>query len=302
LYYDLVPVEVPLTHVERVVFPDVGITKGEIIAYYREVADVMLPELRGRPLTIERFTKTIEQGGFYQKHAQKHYPAWIERVSLGSKTIVAYPLCDTRDALVYFANQGGFVLHVWTSRRAAPQFPDLLVFDLDPPEGGFQLVSTAARHVRELLDELDLPAFVKTTGSKGLHVVAPLDPHASFDSVGALGHAIAAVLCQRHPDTLTTEFYKKDRRGRLFLDTMRNAPGATVVAPYSLRGRPGAPVSAPIEWAEVDDPALAADGIRLRDVRARLDSRGDPWRDLRAAPGSADEAARRLAALVSSPP
>jgi len=295
-------VEVRLTHVERVVFPDVGITKGEIIAYYRDVADVMLPELRGRPLTIERFTKSIEQGGFYQKHAQKHYPDWIERVSLGSKTIVAYPLCDTRDALVYFANQGGFVFHVWTSRREAPQFPDLLVFDLDPPEGGFDQVRAAAHLVREVLDELGLPAFVKTTGSKGLHVVAPLDPHASFDTVGKLGNQIAALLCQRHPDALTTEFYKKDRRGRLFLDTMRNAPGATVVAPYSLRGKPGAPISAPIDWDEVDDPALAADGIRMRDVRARLDRRGDPWRDLRAEPGSADDAARRLAALVSSPP
>jgi len=295
-------VEVRLTHLERVVYPDVGITKGDIIAYYRDVADVMLPELRGRPITIERFTKSIVEGGFYQKHAQKHYPPWIERVALGSKTIVSYPLIDSRDALIYLANQGGFVFHVWTSRREAPQFPDLLVFDLDPPEGGFDQVRAAARFVREALDELALPAFVKTTGSKGLHVVAPLDPHASFDTVGKLGHGIARLLCERYPDELTTEFYKKDRGNRIFLDTLRNAPGATVVAPYSLRGKPGAPISAPIEWDEVDDPALRPDGIRIRDVRARLDRRGDPWRDLRAEPGSADAAARRLAALVSSPP
>ena len=282
------------SHVDRVVFPDVGITKGEVIAYYRDVADVMVPELRDRPLTLERFTKGIAAGGFYQKHAQKHFPPWIRRVTLGGKTKVSYPICDDAAGLVYFANQGALALHVWTSRAAAPDRPDAIVFDLDPPDGGFELVRRAARLVHELLDELGLPAFVKTTGSKGLHVVAPLDATAGFAEVGALIAAITADLCRRHPDVLTTEFYKKDRGGRLYFDTGRNAPGATFVAAYSLRGRPGAPVSAPIEWAEVDDPALAADGIRLRDVRARLDRRGDPWRMLRARPGSISAARLRI--------
>jgi bifunctional non-homologous end joining protein LigD len=287
------------THVERVVFPDVGVTKGDVIAYYHDVAELMLPELRGRPLTLERFTKGIEHGGFYQKHAQKHYPAWIDRVTLGGKTRVEYPLCDTPAALVYFANQGTIALHVWTSRKDTPQHPDLLVFDLDPPDGGFELVRTAARQLRELLGELELATFVKTTGSKGLHVVAPLDGNAAFGEVEALAAGISARLCHRHPDALTTEFYKKDRRGRLFLDTMRNAPGATIVAAYSLRGRPGAPVSAPIGWDEVDDPLLAADGIRLREVRARLDRRGDPWARLRACEGSVSRAAALLSLLQS---
>jgi len=286
---------VPTTHVERVKFPAEGITKGELIAYYADVASLMVPEVRRRPLTIERFTKGIAEGGFYQKHAQKHYPAWIERIELGAKTRVQYPLCDTAAALVYFANQGGFVFHVWTSRAEAPGSPDVLVFDLDPPEGGVALVRRAAHWIHELLVGLALPAFVKTTGSKGLHVVAPLDGTATFEQVGALANAISAVLVRRHPDALTMEFYKKDRRGRLFLDTMRNAFGATVVAPYSLRGRPGAPVSAPIGWDEVD--TIAPDGIRLRDVRARLDARGDPWHDLRAQPGSVATAAAALATL-----
>ena len=155
--------KIACTHVERVVFPDAGITKGDVIAYYRDVAELMLPELRARPLTLERFTKGIEHGGFYQKHAQKHFPPWIGRVTLGSKTKVEYPLCDTPAALVYFANQGAITFHVWTSRKDTPQHPDLLVFDLDPPDGGFEMVRDAARRVRELLDELELPAFVKTT-------------------------------------------------------------------------------------------------------------------------------------------
>jgi bifunctional non-homologous end joining protein LigD len=160
------------------------------------------------------------------------------------------------------------------------------VFDLDPPEGRFDLVLQAARLLRALFEQIGLPPFVKTTGSKGLHVVAPLDDAATSDEVAALTTRIAALLCRRHPDLLTMEFYKKDRKGRLFVDVMRNAIGSTVVAPYSLRGRPGAPLSAPIAWSELDDPGLRADGVQLRGVREWLDRRGDPWRDLRAAPGS----------------
>ncbi len=282
------------TNVDRVVFPDTAITKGEVIGYYRDVAELMVPELRDRPLTLERFTKGIAAGGFYQKHAQKHFPAWIRRVTLGGKTRVEYPICDTPAALVYFANQGGLAFHIWTSRAAAPDRPDTLVFDLDPPDGGFDLVRRTARILHDVLGELGLAPFVKTTGSKGLHVIAPLDGTATFAEAAALTAALASALCTRHPDLMTQEFYKKDRKGRLFLDTMRNAPGATFVAPYSLRGKPGAPISAPVEWAEVDDPALAADGIRLRDIRARLDRSGDPWAKLRARPGSIAAARLRI--------
>ena len=285
-------ITVACTNTDRVVYPDAGLTKGDVLAYYADIAEIMLPELRGRPLTIERFTKGIDKGGFYQKHAQKHYPPWIERVELGAKTKVLYPLCDSPAALVYFANQGGFVFHVWTSRRDAPTHPDEIVFDLDPPEGGFELVRKTARILHDLLGELGLPPFVKTTGSKGLHVIAPLDGRATFDEVSALCAAIAGLVCARHPTLVTTEFYKKDRKGRLFLDTMRNALGATVVAPYSLRGRPGAPVSAPIAWTELE--TITPDGVRLRDVRPRLDRVGDPWRELRVRPGSVSSAAKAL--------
>jgi bifunctional non-homologous end joining protein LigD len=286
------------THVDRVMFPADGITKGELLGYYRDVADLMVPELRGRPLTVVRYTKGIEQGGFFQKHYQKHFPAWLDHVTAGSKTQVDYPIVDSPAGIVYLANQGAIELHVWTSRKDALDRPDLLVFDLDPPEGRFDLVRRAAQLLHDLFEPLGLPAYVKTTGSKGLHVVAPLDDAATFNEVGALTTRIAALLCRRHPDLLTMEFYKKDRKGRLFVDVMRNAIGATLVAPYSLRGRPGAPLSAPIEWSELDDPALRADGFRLRDLRERLDRRGDPWRDLRAVSGSVSAAQRALDQLT----
>lgn len=291
-------VTVACSSVDRVVFPADGITKGELLAYYRDVAELMVPELRGRPLSVVRYTKGIDRGGFFQKHYQKHFPAWLDHVEAGARTRVDYPIADRAAAVVYLANQGAIEFHVWTSRKDALDRPDLLVFDLDPPDGRFDLVRRAAVALHELLERLGLPAFVKLTGSKGLHVVVPLDDRASFDEVSALATRIGARLCRQHPDELTMEFYKKDRRGRLFVDVMRNALSATVVAPYSLRGRPGAPVAAPIEWREVDDPALRADGVHLRELRARLDHRGDPWHGLRARAGSVADAMRTLADMA----
>jgi bifunctional non-homologous end joining protein LigD len=285
---------VACTHPERVMFSEDAITKGEMLAYYHDIADLMVPELRGRPLSVVRYTKGTDQRGFFQKHFQKHFPAWLDHVTAGSKTAVDYPIVDSAAGLVYMANQGSIEFHVWTSRKDALHCPDLLVFDLDPPDGRFDLVRRVARLLYELLTELGLPAFVKTTGSKGLHVVVPLDDAATFEQAGALGTRIGAHLCRRHPDLVTMEFYKKDRKGRLFMDVMRNAIGATLIAPYSLRGRPGAPLSAPIAWSELDDPELRADGIRLRGVRARLEHRGDPWRDLRNVPASVASATERF--------
>ncbi len=289
--------EIALSSQERVVFPDSGITKGDIVENYRDVASVMVPELRGRALSVERFTKGIEAGGFFQKHWQKHYPDWIDSVTFGGKTVVKYPIVDSAAALVYFANQGAIALHVITSRKHALERPDLVVFDLDPPDGGFEMVRQVARILHDVLDELGLPAFVKTTGSKGLHVVAPLDDTATFDEVHALCHALATLLSARHPALITTEFYKKDRKGRLYFDTARNALGATFVAAYSLRGKPGAPVSAPITWRELGDKALRSDAFTLTNLRQRLDKHGDPWRDLRKHPGSAAAALKALDGL-----
>jgi bifunctional non-homologous end joining protein LigD len=286
--YQFGEITVTCSNVDRVVFPDSGITKGDVLAYYRDIAEAMVPELHGRPLTLERFTKGLGGGGFYQKHYQKHFPSWIGRVELGSKTRVVYPVCNDAAALVYFANQGTLAFHVAGGRLDGN--PDQIVFDLDPPDKGFDLARHAAHAVREILTELELPAFVKTSGSKGLHVVVPTDARDGWDEVGSLCKQVSARLCERHPELITTEFYKKDRKGRLFLDVMRNAPGATVVAAWSVRGRPGAPVSAPIAWSEVDDLELTPDGIRLRDVPTRIAARGNPWSNFRAALGSVSRA------------
>lgn len=284
------------TSTDRVVFPDVGVTKGDVIEYYSDVADVMLPELEDRPLSMERFTKGLAGGGFFQKHVQKHYPDWIDRVTVRSKTTVTYPIANTAASLVYFANQGALALHIATSRAKTLMSPDIIVFDLDPPEGGFEMVRKTALFTRDALKAIGLTAFVKTTGSKGLHVVVPLDGKDRYEDVHALGHALGKQLEAEYPDLITFEFYKKDRKGRLYFDVLRNAPGATFVAPYSLRGKPTAPVSTPIEWDELSDKSLRADTFTLQNVRERLAKHGDPWKGLRKKPGSAKKALSKLGA------
>ncbi|HEY5920866.1 MAG TPA: non-homologous end-joining DNA ligase [Kofleriaceae bacterium] len=288
---------IELSNQDRVVFPDSGITKGELVTYYKDIAEVMVPELRGRALSMERFTKGIDAGGFFQKHWQKHYPDWLDSVTFGGKTVVKYPICDSQAGLVYFANQGGVAFHVIPSRKQTLHHPDLVVFDLDPPEDGFELVRKSARILHDVLDEIGLRAFVKTTGSKGLHVVAPLDDKATFEEVHGLCGTLAKVLVGRHPDLMTTEFYKKDRKGRLYFDTARNALGSTFVAAYSVRGKPSAPVSMPIEWSDVEDKKLRSDGFTIKNVRERLAKQGDAWRDFRKQPGSAAKAIKALAKL-----
>jgi bifunctional non-homologous end joining protein LigD len=297
LEYIFDDITVTCTNVDRVMFPDSGITKAEMLGYYHFIADYMLPELRERPISVERYTKGIDTSGFFQKHYQKHYPPWLAKAELGAKTRVVYPIIENTAGLVYLANQGSIAFHVWTSRREMPEYPDLLVFDLDPPDGRFDLVRKTALILRELFDQLGLPAFVKTTGSKGLHVVAPLDGRATYGEVAQLCNRIAKLLVARHPDIVTLEFYKKDRKGRLFLDTLRNALGATLIAAYSLRGRPGAPISMPIEWSEVEDPKMAPNGFKLRDIRARIETVGDPWANLRERLGSVDDAEAALESL-----
>lgn len=271
---------IALTNTDRVVFEEIGLTKGEVIAYYADVAPVMLPELRDRPLTLERFTKGIAAGGFYQKHAQKHYPAWIRRIELGMKKPVAYPICDTAAALVYLANQGGFVFHIWTSRAAAPDRPDLLVFDLDPPEGGITAVRTVARLIRDALEALELPAFLKTTGGKGLHVVVPLtddDRSPDWDAAKLFAKAVCRRLAEQAPERFVLAMAKKERGGRIFLDYLRNDRTATAVAPLSPRARQGATVSMPLGWAQVKK-GLDPKRFTLR-TAAPLLRRNRPWAD-----------------------
>jgi bifunctional non-homologous end joining protein LigD len=265
---------VKVSHPEKVLYPADGITKGEVVEYYRTVAEAMLVHLRGRPLTLQRFPNGIDEPGFMQKNASKYFPESIERVEVpkeGGTTI--HPLCDTPDDLVYLANQNTITFHIWTSRTPDLLRPDRLVLDLDPPKGG-DPPREAARAARKVMEDIGLSPGVMTTGSSGYHVVALIEQEHDYEAIGKVARLLAGVVAARHPDEMTTEFLKKDRAGRVFVDWLRNRWAQSTVCPWSLRPRPGAPVAMPITWEELDD----TDPQRwtLRDAPERLD-REDPW-------------------------
>ena len=218
---------VAITHPDKVLFPEDGITKGDLAAYYDEVAATMLPHIQARPVTMERFPSGIGQKGFLQKDVSKGFPEWLERIEVPKKGgVVHHPLvCDSR-SLLWLANQNCITPHVWTSRAPNLYQPDICVFDLDPSEDQPDVLRTAALALRDLLIELGLPSWVKTSGSKGYHIVVPLDGKAGFDEVAAFALAVAQELVKRDPRSLTLEFSKVDRGGRILIDTWRNGYSA----------------------------------------------------------------------------
>ena len=272
-----------ITHPDKVLFPEDGITKGELAAYYDRVAPVMLPHLRGRPVTMERYPAGIRSPGFWQKDVSRAFPSWLASVNVRKKGggTVHYPIANDRRALLWMANQNTITHHVWTSRSPRLNYPDICVFDLDPSSNDAAAVQAAAIDLRDLLDELGLPSWVKTSGSKGFHIVVPLDGRTPVETVVRFADATARVFVQRSPGTLTLEFSKADRGGRIYVDTGRNTQGATFAVAYTVRARPGAPVSAPCTWDEVEKGLAQPGSFTLRDMRARLDQHGDLWAPLR---------------------
>jgi bifunctional non-homologous end joining protein LigD len=267
---------IEVSNPQKVLFPQDGETKGEVVAYYLAAAEKMLPHLTGRPLTLQRFPAGIDKPGFMQKNAGKGFPSFIERVELPKQGgTVSYPAISDVDGLVYLANQNTITFHIPCFRTDDLEHPDRLVFDLDPTDGDPAGARFGAREVRGLLAELEVPSWVMTTGSKGFHVVVPLAPTISFDSMGRFALAVAHMLSTRHPERLTIEFLKKERRGRVFVDWLRNGFGATGVSPYSLRPRPGAPIAMPITWQELETTEPGQ--FRLRADLDRLDV--DAWPD-----------------------
>ena len=276
--------DIDVSHRDKVFFEEAGITKGDVIDYYHDLAAVLLPHLRGRPISMERFPDGTGGPGFFNKDTPDHFPEWIRRVAFPRREGGRFhaPVIKDEAALVYLADQAVLTVHLYLAPADDLEHPDRMVFDLDPPEGteDFGRVRRAALSVREVLEELDLPAWVQTTGSKGYHVTVPLDGSADFDTARDFARGVAEIVAARDDEHTTLEQRKKNRAGRVFLDTVRNAYGATVVAPYSVRAREGAPIATPITWDELRDGADPRDWT-LQNVRRRLGQRDDPWKDVR---------------------
>jgi bifunctional non-homologous end joining protein LigD len=270
-----------ITHPDKVLFPDDGITKAELAAYYDAIAPVLLPHLRGRPITMERFPSGIGSKGFLQKNVVKGFPSWLTRVEAPKKSgVVHYPVVNDRRSLEWLANQNTITLHVWPSRMPRLFRPDVCVIDLDPARHEPEVLRRAVLDTRDVLVELGFASWVKTSGSKGFHVVVPLEAGATFGDSARLADRAAAMLLERNPRQLTREFSKADREGRILIDTGRNRAGATFAAVYTVRARPGAPVSAPCAWEEIEAGAVHPESFGLRSMPARLERVGDLWSGL----------------------
>src|SRR5918998_1373029 len=285
-----------ITHPEKVLFPGDGITKGELAAYYEAIAPVMLPHLRRRPITMERYHRGIGAPGFFQKDVSKGFPEWLVRVEVPKHGgTVHHPIANDTRSLLWLANQNSITIHVWPSRTPNLYNPDICVFDLDPSkEDDLETLCAAAINLRDLLEELGLPSWIKTTGSKGFHIAVPLDGKSDFGTVARFAHAVGKILVERNPDHLTQEFHKVDRGGRILVDTGRNGYSATYAATYTVRAKPGAPVSAPCTWEEIERGDVGPKTFTLRTMAQRIAVAGDLWADMLTTKKSLTRALDRL--------
>ncbi len=274
---------IDISNRDKVFFPEVGVTKGDLIAYYSWVAAIMLPHVKRYGVSMERYPDGLSGEGFYNKDAPDYFPDWIHTVEFPKREGGSFdaPVIDCKATLIYLADQAMITPHLYLARSDNLEHPDKMIYDLDPPEGtrDFHAVREAALDLRDVMRELGLTPWVQTTGSKGFHVVVALDRDEAFESVRRFAHDLALLLVRRHEDKYTLEQRKNKRKGRIFLDVLRNSYGATAVAPYAVRTRPSATVATPVDWDEVEGGASPRDWT-LKSIPRRLDQKGDPWSGL----------------------
>ncbi|UYN89558.1 MAG: DNA ligase D [Anaerolineales bacterium] len=271
--------KIKITNPGKMLFPDVN--KARVIDYYEQIAPVMLPHVANRPISMQRFPDGIRAQGFFHKEAPEYFPKFVSLVEVRTSASAAETqlqvMINNAATLVYLAQLASFVIHIWTSQAPLLDQPDKIVFDLDPStDDSWDAVVSGARDMRRMLTEMGLPSFVMATGSRGLHVCVPLVPQHNFDTVLLFAKAVCTTLERRDPK-FTTQIRKDKRKGRIFLDYLRNRYAQTGIAPYSLRAKPGAPLAAPLAWEELEDPSFRADKFNVSNIMQRLSNDGDPW-------------------------
>ncbi len=293
---------VELSHTDKIYFPDKKYTKGDLVNYFKDIADVMVPYLEDRPLVMLRYPDGIKGESFFHKDTPDYFPGWIKTKSIkkdGGGT-VNHVICNNAATLVYIANQGCITPHIWLSKTDKLNYPDTLIFDLDPPGDDFSEVIFAAKKLRAILTgDLGITTFIKTTGSKGVHVEIPLQRKEKFDAVREFGQKISKILAERYPDRLTTEVRKNKRKGRVFLDVARNGYAQTAVAPYAVRAKPGAPVAVPIEWDELNK-SMSPQKYNIKNIFRRLSQKKDPWKDFRKYAASISESSEKADKMLEA--
>ncbi len=290
--------DVELTNLDKVLFPEEGITKGEFIGYYEKIAPVMLPHIKGRLISMQRFPEGAADQKFFQKQAPQYFPEWVNRVhvNLRHERHKTYITCDNKETLVYLANLA-CIPHVWLSRVSSNNYPDRLIFDLDPPEdnAGAEPVRYAALILKEVLGGIGVEPFLLATGGRGFHVVVPLDGSADFKQAFAFARQVGGALVELAPEQLTMEFAKGKRAARVFIDIFRNAFAQTAIAPYAVKASPAANVATPVLWRELSGKTpVTPSSFNIRNIFKRLSRKGDIWKDIDSKPYSIPAMARAL--------
>jgi len=275
--------EVKLSSPDRVLFPDDGITKGDLFQYYDAVAEAIVPHLRDRPFTMKRWREGLAGESFFQKQAPKGIPSWIPtrqfrtwpRGQKGATRMVDFPLVNCREAVLWMVQMHCIDMNAWYSRVDKPERPDFVLFDLDPPDDpdAFALCVRVAHLVRAELERLDLESHVKTSGSDGIHVLVPIARRSGYDETYEFAELLSRRLEQEHPGEVTTEWLKKKRSGVL-VDHRQNGHGKTIASVYSVRPKPGAPVSTPLPWAELSEDVRPRD-FTMQIALERVERLGD---------------------------
>jgi bifunctional non-homologous end joining protein LigD len=297
------PTGVKLTSPDRVLYPEDGITKGDLFEYYRAIGPTIVPHLRDRPFTMKRYPHGIYGEVFFQKQAPRGMPSWIKTRRFethpreGGSRLVDFPLVNSPEAVLYMVQMNCVDMNAWYSRVDKPHRPEFVLFDLDPPDGGFELAVKVAHLIRGLLDELQLPGYVKTSGADGIHVVAPITRRSTFEHTYQFAERASRLLEVRHPGKVTTEWLKKKRQGVL-VDHRQNGWGKTIASVYSVRPKPAAPVSTPLRWEELTDNVRPRDftmDVALR----RVEEHGDLFAPVLDDPRPLAPAQRALDELAS---
>lgn len=271
--------ELILTNLEKPIWPQDGLAKADLIGYFTEMAEFILPYLRGRPLSVTRYPDGIDGDWFYQKNIPDHAPEWIPTYKHRGEDgdITEFMLAEEPATLTWLGNEAAIELHPWLSTVAHPDRPDIMVFDLDPdPPSGFEESRIVGLKVREVLGRAGIRGFPKTSGATGLHIYVPISPRYSHSEVTRFAEAVARVVAEELPEMVTLERSTQKREGKVYLDYLQNARGRTMVSPYSPRPLPRAPVSTPLYWSELLAP-LDPSAFNIRTIGGRVRSRGDPW-------------------------
>src|SRR5262245_41779207 len=270
---------VRLSSPDRVLFPDVGVTKQDLFEYYRAISQVLVPHLRDRPFTMKRVPHGVGTETYFQKQAPKGMPSWIPTRQFrtypreGGSRLVDFPLVNSPEAVLWMVQMNCIDMNAWYSRVDKPQRPDFVLFDLDPPDDGFALAIRVAHLIHEELDRLELESYVKTSGADGIHVLVPIARRASYDQTYEFAELVSRGLEEQHPGLVTTEWLKRKREGVL-VDHRQNARGKTIASVYSVRPKPGAPVSTPLHWDELTEDVTPRD-FGMAEALERVEQHGD---------------------------